>query len=385
MKGSITEKKWYTKKYGWRYRYIINWYDPKERQNIQIGRDFQTGDVIYSRDRAKKLLSIIQGDAENPDTPFRLERYTLEIPTDVIPYLRDWLEKVKGELKPATYRDYKNSIEKHLVPFFMENPAQLNEIQWGILMELKDWIPRKPHGKMNTMYCLHACLDFAWRDRKIQSVPPFPKRKHYKISRKKPKTVTGEKQIEIIKNVEPDHRPIIAFLIMHFRRPGEACALMKEDEGPPWDITIHRTFSDKVLTDTTKTGEIHEISLVEEFKPYYEMERAKQRRIGIISPFFFVNPRGRTEGKHYTVNYLREKVWGPAAKKAGVKISLYPGTKHSSCDIFLNERGGTIDELQIVTDHARRESVLSYGEIKRRRRKELMERKVVEIKKARRE
>ncbi|MFC1819824.1 tyrosine-type recombinase/integrase [Thermodesulfobacteriota bacterium] len=377
MKGSITTKKWFTKRFGWRYRYIINWYDTKTKTNIQISKDFKTGDLIYSKERAQKLLSIMQGDAEKGGT-FRLERYTREVPTDVIPYLSDWLEAVKGELKPATYRDYNNSIKNHLLPFFEENPVQLHEIQWDVLLKLKNWIPRAGKGKMNVMYCLHACLDHAWRSGKISRIPPFPKKKQYKIKRKKPKTVTREKQIDIIGYIEPDHQPIIAFLMMHFRRPGEACALMKDDYRNG-DFTIHRTFSDAVLTNTTKTGEIHEISMVDEFKHYYESEIAKQKRIGVISPFFFVNPQGKNEGKHYTVNQLR-RIWNPAAKKANVKITLYQGTKHSSCDIFLNEKGGTIDELQTVTDHARRESVLHYGEIKKRRRKELMERKVVVMK-----
>ncbi len=46
---------------------------------------------------------------------FLLEKFT-KMECDVIPYLRDWLEAVKDTLSPATYKDYKNSIEKHLVP-----------------------------------------------------------------------------------------------------------------------------------------------------------------------------------------------------------------------------------------------------------------------------
>jgi hypothetical protein len=39
---------------------------------------------------------------------------------------------------------------------------------------------------------------------------------------------------------------------------------------------------------------------------------------------------------------------------------MYAGLKHSSCTQFLVEKGGTEDELQLLTDHANRESIKHY-------------------------
>jgi|GEM_PF-2488688 len=36
---------------------------------------------------------------------------------------------------------------------------------------------------------------------------------------------------------------------------------------------------------------------------------------------------------------------------------MYAGRKHSSCSRYINERGGKVDKRQMLTDHARRESV----------------------------
>ena len=36
---------------------------------------------------------------------------------------------------------------------------------------------------------------------------------------------------------------------------------------------------------------------------------------------------------------------------------MYSGLKHSSCSQYINEKGYSIDEIQMMTDHARRESV----------------------------
>ena len=64
-------------------------------------------------------------------------------------------------------------------------------------------------------------------------------------------------------------------------------------------------------------------------------------------------------------------------EKVGVDIGLYPGLKHSSCTQFINEKDGTIDELQMLTDHARRDSVMKYAKVGVERKRRLMKRKVV--------
>ncbi len=100
---------------------------------------------------------------------------------------------------------------------------------------------------------------------------------------------------------------------------------------------------------------------------------------GIISPFFFVNPNGKKPGKPYHVKTLGD-IWRVACERVGENIRCYAGTKHSSCSQFINEKGGTESELQMITDHARLESVRNYARTEVARRKELMERKrVVQI------
>ena len=98
-----------------------------------------------------------------------------------------------------------------------------------------------------------------------------------------------------------------------------------------------------------------------------------------FSPFFFTNSKGRLPGRHYQHDYLAD-LWRAACKKAGEKIRMYAGLKHSSCSQFINERGGTVDELQMLTDHARRESVLKYARVEVEAKRALMEKgKVVRV------
>jgi hypothetical protein len=216
---------------------------------------------------AKKLLSCMQADYER--AVFQLEKYTGYMPTDVIPYLYEWLEVVKAKTrKPATIKDYKNSIDKHQVPFFQTKPACLHEINNTVLMKLLNSIDREGKGRMNVMYCLHRCLTHAWRDGKIEAVPPFPEKADYNLIEKPIEWLPEERQDKVIRAIPEEHQFIFWWLKYHLRRIGEGCALHKIDYDRETDsFTIRRTFSARVLVETTKTKQIHYIPCHSDFKP----------------------------------------------------------------------------------------------------------------------
>ena len=365
MKGSISFR--VLGNGGWFY---VNWYWGGKDRKIA----WFNGQRMYSRDRAEKCRACMQAEEERG--VFRLEKWLSQAPCDVIPYMTDWLNDIGPTLKAATLKDYKNSIKNHLIPFFRKNPANLNEIDSQVLTRLLNSIKRGGKGKLNVMYCLRACLDYANRAGKITGIPPFPKKKQYQIPKKKPIWIPEERQIRIILTIPEEHQAPFWWLKYHYRRPGEAQALHKTDlkrgsDGYFWHI--HRTFSARSLTDTTKSGYEHEIPMVQAFKPWLDKLRFYQKKWRIVSPYFFVNPTGHKPGKYYTHPVL-SKIWRSACEKCGEHIKLYPGTKHSSCGQFLNEKGGNISELQSITDHARIESVENYGEMELARRRALMER-----------
>jgi hypothetical protein len=61
-----------------------------------------------------------------------------------------------------------------------------------------------------------------------------------------------------------------------------------------------------------------------------------------------------------------------------IKHQKLHGLKHSSCSQYVNEKGLSIDELQMLTDHARRESVLKYAAVQAEAKRNIM-RKVIKI------
>ncbi|MGZ6276753.1 MAG: hypothetical protein ACXWMI_11695, partial [Syntrophales bacterium] len=64
---------------------------------------------------AERLLSLMRADYENGT--FRIEKWTNQTPSDIVPYLTEWLAEDGKSLSPATKKDYENSIKNHLAPW----------------------------------------------------------------------------------------------------------------------------------------------------------------------------------------------------------------------------------------------------------------------------
>jgi site-specific recombinase XerD len=102
--------------------------------------------------------------------------------------------------------------------------------------------------------------------------------------------------------------------------------------------------------------------MMDDFVPYLGIEKEKQRSTSIVSPYFFVNPGGKLAGMPYTHKVLSD-LWKAACAKVGESIRPYAGVKHSSCSQYINEYGYSIHEVQMMTDHARLESVKKYAKV----------------------
>jgi integrase len=199
-------------------------------------------------------------------------------------------------------------------------------------------------------------------------MPLFPEEKKYNIVDPIIKWLPEERQIKVIKAIPEVHQPIFWWLKYHLRRPSEAAALHRCDYDKEQDaFIIRRTFSNNVLVDYTKTKKQHLIPCHSEFKKIMQ-----KMPIRIDSKYFFVNPHGRHDEKYYSVETMY-KIWKRACKKVGEDIDMYSGLKHSSCSQYINEKHYSLDQVQMMTDHARRESVKKYASVQLDEKRRLME------------
>jgi len=352
--------------------FYVRWYNDQTKKDVKIYR--YKGFKLDTKRMASKLLLAMQTDVEKGT--FYLGKYTQKGFSEVIPFLENWLDNAE-DLSPATYKGYKSYIKNHIKPFFKKHDQlSLPDIQLDILEKLRISLKKKglsPKMQINIMYCMHLILDDAKRARRILYMPSFPKKKKYQHEKRPIQWLPEVRQLNVLEQIPQEHQPIFYFLKYHLRRPAEACALHKEDYSDGV-FKIHRSISARELTGKTKTGEIHTIPCHPDFEPFLEIESKKL----IVSPFLFKNPLARKHGKRYT-NESLNTIWKAACKKAGESIDLYSGLKHSSCSQYINEKGLSESELQIITDHARIESVREYAKTEVKRKRELMVKNVFKL------
>jgi len=343
MKGSIHFRKD-------RGTWIVNWWHSPHNRSYTITR--YKGQIMYDKRMAEKLLSMMQGDTEN--NVFRIEKYIKQGFTDTIPYLQEWLDLQKDDISPATFKDYRNSINNHLIPFFQKNNYQLHEIQYDVLRKLLKSISRSGKGKMNVMYCLHTVLSFAWKSKKIPAVPPFPEKKYYQLQEKNIEWLPENRQLKVLEQIPEEDKPIFYWLKYHLRRPCEAMALHKADYDKENEVfIIRRSISNRKIVDKTKTGKTHIIPVHPEFKKFIKVKS------NILSQFYFTCSRSGSVGRRYTDDIL-QRIWKKACKAAGENITLYQGLKHSSMTQLAVEHGFSDSEIQMLSDHDKIESIRKY-------------------------
>ena len=369
MRGSIQKHN----KYNY---YYVAWLEKGKLHTISHYRGYLCRDgenpSMTGREMAERLLSLMRADVENGT--FRIEKWKGGTASDIIPYLWKWLEEDGRSLSPATHKDYENSIKNHLIPWFKQNHYQLHELQYDVLCRLLNDINRSGKGKKNVIYCLRRCLVHAFKSNRISVMPLFPEEKKYNIVDPIIKWLPEERQIKVINAIPEEHRPIFWWLKYHMRRPSEAMALHRIDYDKEQDaFIIRRTFSAKQLVQHTKTHKIHIIPCHSEFKKIMQT-----MPIRIDSPYFFVNPHGKLKDEHYHYqhDYLVD-LWHKACEKVGEDIDMYSGLKHSSCSQYVNEKHYSLDQVQMLTDHARRESVQRYASVMLDEKRRLMEGKQV--------
>lgn len=362
MKGSIYFRKD-------RNLWVVQWWHKEHSKKYTIYR--YNGEYMYHRKIAEKCLAMIQADYESyikGVAPFRIEKYTGKGWTDILEYFQEWMHDViEPKRKPATIKGYWSYYRNWIEPFFQQNPIMLHEIQLDTLNKFMNYIALKPKGRYNVMNCVHSFMDYAWRSRRIPEMPPFPKKEDYNLVDPIIKWLPEERQMKIINSIPEVDRPIFLWLKYHLRRPSEACVLKWRDYDEINKVfVIRRSLSNRQVVESTKTRAIHIIPC--HSKCIQVLKQIKRTD----SPYIFINHRSRKENGRYT-NEALNIIWKKACAKAGENIDLYSGLKHSSCSQYLNERGLSFSELQILTDHANPESVKRYGKVEIERKRQLME------------
>lgn len=354
-----------------RNRWCVSWPKPSGESGSYTVSKYK-GELMYDRRIAQKCLSMIQGRWEQSQQglcQFRIEEFTGKGFTDVLAVFEEWMkEVVEKKRKPGTISTYWSAYNQWIKPFFTKYPLMLNEVRYSSLNKFRNFIEASEVRKLQVLTILHSMFKYAKKAELIQAIPTFPEKAEYEIVEKAVKWLTTEQQMAIINAIPEIHQPIFLWLKYHYRRPNEAMALQKLDYNHFQDVfTIHMGISDGKLVESLKTNTEHVIPCHPDFRPLIKSLLRTEGK------FMFVNPRALTKDKRYEHRAMRS-IWNRACEKVGIKSKLYAGLKHSSCSQAVNEQGMNLYEVQMLTQHAKLESVKKYTKVEIGKVRELMQR-----------
>lgn len=185
-------------------------------------------------------------------------------------------------------------------------------------------------------------------DELIDRPPVFPE---IALEKKLPKWVDFHTQINIIKSLPKEDRPIFLFLAWQGVRPGEARALkVKDVDLRNESIHIRRTLSDSELKERTKGRN-------EKIRAINPMLLGLLRRLCADKhpeSFVFINPR--TGGPYYETAF--RKCWHANSK--GIDITPYQATRHSLASQLL-ESEVHLNVIKDILGHTDIRTTLKYA------------------------
>jgi len=275
-----------------------------------------TGEPLWAKKSAEKQLNKIRTEVD--EGYFNPKHWKPDSPMSIRVFATEWLDCISVE--PKTLAGYKSSVNNYIIPYFQDK--DIRHIRHNDLVKFYKWIKRSDKGKYNVMSDLRNMLRYAWRNEDLSNVPPFPK---LSVTLPEITFLTMEQQALILNNIPDQDRPIFQFMMEYGVRPGEARAFQKDCimEG---EVVIKRAFSDNRLKEYTKTKLIRTFGITSYCQNIFDSLQSH------LSPFVFV----RSDGKPYTSKDLN-RLWHDAEKKAGFKIKMYNGVRHSLGCQMLND------------------------------------------------
>lgn len=279
-----------------------------------------------------------------------------------------FLEQKRKKLKPATIYLYETYNRVHFTSLY---DMDVREIQLKHLQKWYDTLPcLSSKYRKNMIDCLSTFFRWLLRWGNINQVPVMPEiQRAYSTPRT---ALTYDEQIEALKNIPEQHRPIYEFMMETGFRPGETCAIMIGDLNVSnRSILVQRGYSKGKLVESPKEGSRKWRILS---KRAFEIAISSiESRLG--DAFIFINP---ITDRGYSVEFLR-KTWRLYSKS---DVDLYSATRHSLATQLADD-GISLIELQSIMGHADARSTQHYIHSAGERKRQYLDnrgKKIVELK-----
>jgi integrase len=243
-------------------------------------------------------------------------------------YAMEWLERKKMNVSQSTWRDYKSTLEAHAIPHFGRMP--LNQIRRRDVEEFLDKLGAlSAKRKNNVMVPVKNIFNDAMRREDLRDNPCQLIRR-FKEAKAQIDPFSFPEMKAFLDAVEPHYVAYFTTAFLSGMRPNEMLALkwlhvdfemrcitiregrVQGIEGPPKTLSSYR-----------------DVDLLEPLRQVLLQHRAVSPQDAV---YVFRNQHGNPLG----VDNLRNKVWYPALKKAGLRMRTMYQTRHTFASLMLS-------------------------------------------------
>lgn len=337
-------------------RYFIDFWWQGQRLKVYTGKD---GHALDSWARATRLLESMRAQVDAGT--FHPKDWLIK-PMSFQVYLEEWLKKQakrqeKGEVSYGYLKSITNLSRRHLAPFFGQK--NIRDIYEGTIDDFLEQLPDlSPKMVKNILGVLHKILKDALRRRDISQLPVFPT---ITVPEAETKWLTQEEQEQILAQIShPVYRAYYLLLMRRGIRPGEARALQWKDiDFKKGVVTVKAAMDVNQYRPSTKEKDIRYFPLPAEVAQILETFPRPIR-----GGFVFT-----IKGRPLTAR-MASSTWARAAKRAGISVSCYQGTKHS-LGTELVDRGVSLEIIAAIYGHKSTQTTKRYAKVSSKRLKEI--------------
>jgi len=352
----------------WRVRFYFN------GRRLDIYRD-EAGKPLRAEFYAQKLLFYLNGLITQKK--FIPDQWRKSSPFSLDSALDTWLEN--STASEDTRTTYHYAVNKWIKPYW--GKFDIREIQSIHIQNFNAHLMRQPscakasEGKRisdktrkNIVDTLFVCLNYFY-----EIIPKIPKKPTISFQTPGIRWLRFEEQEKIFQNIPIEDRPIFDFMRYTGCRPNESCGLQRASvylsDGY---LILDKTVGERSgsLKTNTKTKIAKPLPIIPEIA-----ETLKPKHLG---PYVFMRQHQRD-----LIPYNRrilERIWASACKKAGIRMRMYQGLKHSFACQRLNA-GYPLKAIQDILGHTSAKTTERYAKYALDSLAEVMTGKVIQIKK----
>ena len=253
-----------------------------------------------------------------------------------------WAKIKSTQIKASTMRDYRSSMNLYILPRFGNCP--IGNISYLDVEEFKAELNRSAKRINNILVPMRSVFTMAYKEGIIKD-NVMSRVDNLRIDEPTINPLSMEETLKVLECVHPHYKSCLVVLFFTGLRFGEMAALKWKNvhlDRRTARICETLVYGVEGRTKTRKSN--RDIDLLPPVMDALMEEKERQHR---KSDYVFLD----LHGKPLTTDHIREVIWKPALKKAGIEYRPLMQTRHTFATISLSE-GENIGWVQHMLGHS---------------------------------